>query len=787
MENINLENVWPEWKIVRQLGRGSYGTVYEAIRIDHSIESHTAIKVITIPQSESEISSLRSEGLTEGATRTYLQGVVNDFVLEIQMMISFKGLQNIVSVEDFKVVERTDRVGWDIYIRMELLQPFNEYLVKRRMHISEKEVLKLGIDICTALELCSSKNVIHRDVKPENIFVNNFGNFKLGDFGIARTMENTTNGLSHKGTYSYMAPEIERGSNYDATVDLYSLGLVLYRLMNNNRQPFLFTEEQVMNPNERMIANRRRLNGESLPVPEMARPEFADVILRACAYDPAKRYRDATEMKAALMQLSKRFSGQNASAGRPIRQSGNTVPTNRNQQAGPVVASGQNINETVRVRRPEGNSGPVNNRMGHPPVSEPPQWNNSAPNKKPVKGIILAAILAIVLITGGVLLGSVLSHKSNEEDHTDSSSVSVSSESEEEVVEASSSVSEEPEEPAEEESTDWQTAYVDYYNDALKNSPTDITGFMLFDADGDEIPELLIWYAEHSPIGLVSWYDGKIIENGLGEYCSTIDGVSGITYYPKGKEIYSCPIAPWSTGDPVLSVLKDGKLERVNKVQSEKNAVNYTKTDAYQPTSKNFEKHVKQWSPETAFAGSKPVKPTPTKKATATPKPATSSKPTPAPQQPSIASGTTLYILNPNDGLTLRDQPDYFAGGKIFEIHGTTPLTYLGQSQPGYGSDSAIHDWYMVQISDVYGWVRSDLITQVDGGYYVASDPTGMNMRSSSNINSPIAGTLYGGDRIELTGTTGQGLGSDGVIHTWYYVRLVDTLTGWVRGDLTTG
>ncbi|MCR4655916.1 MAG: protein kinase [Lachnospiraceae bacterium] len=98
--------------------------------------------------------------------------------------------------------------------------------------LPEKAVLKLGVDICSALEICAMKKVIHRDIKPENIFINEFGDYKLGDFGVARKLENVAGALSQKGTYNYMAPEVEKGTSYNETVDLYSLGLVLYRFLN---------------------------------------------------------------------------------------------------------------------------------------------------------------------------------------------------------------------------------------------------------------------------------------------------------------------------------------------------------------------------------------------------------------------------------------------------------------------------------------------------------------------------------------------------------------------------
>ena len=304
--NVNalydISSVWPEWKFEKQLGKGSYGVVYQAVRNDNNVESHAAIKIISIPADSSEVDSLRSEGLDMDGTRTYFKGIVDDFVSEIQLMESLKGVQNIVSVEDYKVIEKTEEIGWNIYIRMELLTPFNTYLCDKTL--TEDEVIKIGIDICTALEICGQRNIIHRDIKPENIFVNDFGYFKLGDFGIARKLENMTGGLSQKGTFNYMAPEVANSNAYDARIDTYSLGIVLYRLLNNNKLPFLETEKQLLNPNERKQAVERRIHGEELPAPCNASPAMANLILRACAYNPDARFDSAAEMKQALISVN---------------------------------------------------------------------------------------------------------------------------------------------------------------------------------------------------------------------------------------------------------------------------------------------------------------------------------------------------------------------------------------------------------------------------------------------------------------------------------------------------
>jgi len=293
-----LNYVWPKWEVVEQLGEGSFGKVYKVVRTEHTLISYAAVKVISIPQNKAELESMRAEGLSDSGTRSYFEGIVTDCVNEIKLMESMKGNTNVVSVEDYKVLEKKEGVGWDIFIRMELLTSLNSYIADKQL--SEAEVIKIGQDVCAALYLCSQLNVIHRDIKPENIFVSPFGDFKVGDFGIAREMEVAGGSLSQKGTYNYMAPEVVASRRYDATVDIYSLGLVLYKLLNNNRMPFLDPYTQLIQYQDRKIAVDRRLSGEALPNPVNASPYMAQVIHKACAFDPSDRFQTPYDFREAL-------------------------------------------------------------------------------------------------------------------------------------------------------------------------------------------------------------------------------------------------------------------------------------------------------------------------------------------------------------------------------------------------------------------------------------------------------------------------------------------------------
>ena len=294
-------SVWPEWELIEKIGEGSFGKVYKAKRTERGRSFYSAIKIISIPASKGELDSVRAEMNNEQSTREYFRNLVEDCIQEIYTMEHFCGNSHVVSFEDFKVVEYLDEIGWDISIRMEYLTSFMDYCTGKEL--TEKEVIKLGCDLAMALIYCRKLNIIHRDVKPENIFVSRFGDFKLGDFGIAREQAHTMSNMSKKGTYSYMAPEIYKGEKYDSSIDIYSLGIVLYKLMNQNRLPFLSLDKQLITYRDKENALARRMAGEKMPAPVNASAAFSHIILKACAYEPGKRYRKPEDMLRDLEKL----------------------------------------------------------------------------------------------------------------------------------------------------------------------------------------------------------------------------------------------------------------------------------------------------------------------------------------------------------------------------------------------------------------------------------------------------------------------------------------------------
>lgn len=300
-----VSDCWPGWEVQDLLGRGTYGAVYKAVKKTRTGKSlYCAVKYMSVPGRSGDVLSLREEGYDEASLSELYQSVVRDYMNEVRVMRALKGAPNIVRIEDARVLEKRTGPGWEILIRMELLTSLSGTLEKG--NYSRRDVIQLGLDMAQALADCRKLDIIHRDIKPGNIFIDQNGTYKLGDFGTARNLERTQGGLSVKGTYNYMAPEVYHGRSYGPSVDIYSVGMVMYRMCNGGYGAFIDPSSKKHTYEEMTSSLTKRMSGHELPAPVHADPGLAQVILKACAYDPGKRYRSPVELMEALRGLEEK-------------------------------------------------------------------------------------------------------------------------------------------------------------------------------------------------------------------------------------------------------------------------------------------------------------------------------------------------------------------------------------------------------------------------------------------------------------------------------------------------
>ena len=264
------------YEIIMKIGSGGMADVYKAK--DHVLNRLVAIKV------------LKQEYSTDAT-------FVKKFRVEAQ---SAAGLShpNIVNVYD---VGEDDGV---YFIVMELVQGITlKNYIDMKGKLDIREALNISVQIASGLSAAHENRIIHRDIKPQNIIMSRDGKVKVTDFGIAKVADSTTVTTTAAGTVHYISPEQARGGYSDERSDIYSLGIVLYKLRNHNRLPFISLEKQLITYRDKENALNRRMSGENPPRPAEAGEGLADIILKACAYDRKDRFETAEEFREALEAL----------------------------------------------------------------------------------------------------------------------------------------------------------------------------------------------------------------------------------------------------------------------------------------------------------------------------------------------------------------------------------------------------------------------------------------------------------------------------------------------------
>ncbi|MDO5151635.1 MAG: protein kinase, partial [Oscillospiraceae bacterium] len=244
--------------------------------------------------------------------------------------------ENIVDYKDceIKSLKELGDFGWAIFIRLELLECFE---TKAAKGLTVSEILKFGIDICKALEICEMHQIIHRDMKHANLFYEpKTDTYKLGDFGISRFITEPTELKGIPGMLTHMPPEVYQSRIYTCSADQYALGIIIYRFLNQNRIPLLPPYPIPYSMKDREAALAKRLSGCEIGAPSISifeNKEFneEDLMLfsergakldkkslpaaiaigkiaqKEISPDPQKRFASATDFRCALEKVKENF------------------------------------------------------------------------------------------------------------------------------------------------------------------------------------------------------------------------------------------------------------------------------------------------------------------------------------------------------------------------------------------------------------------------------------------------------------------------------------------------
>lgn len=260
--------IWKEFETGELIGQGSFGNVWELLS-NGKPTGQVLKEVLVPPESSGGLIEARLQGLDEKGALLYYEGMKERALEEVLMMRHLFAYDEFVKFHDYQACQvnkkrDTKDFGWMLFIRMEKLTPFKKKLVAEGITVDE--LYKLGVDMCNALMILKQEGIIHRDIKPENIFYDEKSKrYKLGDFGISYYRDRETEVKGRPGTLTYMSPEVYKGKCFSYEDDMYAVGMLLYKLLNDNRIPFLERYPVPYLPNERNRAMNKRFQGEKIP------------------------------------------------------------------------------------------------------------------------------------------------------------------------------------------------------------------------------------------------------------------------------------------------------------------------------------------------------------------------------------------------------------------------------------------------------------------------------------------------------------------------------------------
>lgn len=299
------------------------------------------VKIISIPATQTQLEALLLSGAykSSAAALEYFKALSDGVVEEAQTLQMLSQLKGFVPYAQWQVVPMENAVGYDVYLLGTYKRSLERFFRKHTMtHLA---AVNLGLDLCAAMTVCRLKGYLYVALKPGNVFISEQQEYRVGDLGFVKLDSLAYASLPDKYRSSYTPPEIQDAmSTLNETMDVYAIGMILYQAFNGGTLPFSGQAPQ-----------------EALPAPMYADYEMAEIILKACAPDPAQRWADPKEMGQAIAMYMQRNGANDVPIVPAVRsQAAEGFSAGEPEAAPPQEESpaiGENSPEEDRPREPD--------------------------------------------------------------------------------------------------------------------------------------------------------------------------------------------------------------------------------------------------------------------------------------------------------------------------------------------------------------------------------------------------------------------------------------------------
>lgn len=246
------------------------------------------VKVISIPAKQEKLAALMLAGAFSDreSAIAYFKELADDVVQEAQLLQQLSRFEGFVPYEKWQLVPMDPEAGYDVYLLSGYRPTLQAQLERNDMtHLA---AVNLGLDLCAALSVCRRFGYLYADLQPNNVYICNNGEYRIGDLGFISLASLPYASLPEKYHSAFTPPEISDAySALNATMDTYAVGMILYMAYNDGLLP---------EP------------GDVLHAPKYADHELATIILKACDQNPNVRWQDPMQMGQALINYLQRNS-----------------------------------------------------------------------------------------------------------------------------------------------------------------------------------------------------------------------------------------------------------------------------------------------------------------------------------------------------------------------------------------------------------------------------------------------------------------------------------------------